>query len=85
MESLPPTPTNLTLASQRRINLIWECTQALVAIMVTASFLYCEINKIESVAVRMGFSLIIGFYFSRTNHSAVGGVGRKANPKYIGR
>lgn len=76
---------NLTTAGQRRINMIWEFTQATIAILITVAFVYCEIKKVDSIAVRMGFSLIIGFYFSRTNHAAIGGIGRKPSEKYMGR
>lgn len=68
-------------AGQRRINLIWESTQALVAISVTVSTLYVA----GSLALRgdnVGaflllsnvFFLVIGTYFSRTNHQKTGGV-----------
>lgn len=87
-KSLSPTTTeqeDITTAGQRKVNLIWEYTQASVAILVTLAFLYCEISKIDSIAVKMGFSLIVGFYFSRTNHQAIGGIGKKPSPKYEGR
>lgn len=29
--------------------------------------------------------IVIGFYFSRTNHQAIGGVGRKPSTRYTGR
>jgi hypothetical protein len=86
--SLDPTTTeqeDITTAGQRKVNLIWEYTQAAVALLVTITFLYCEVMKIDSLAVKMGFSLIVGFYFSRTNHSAIGGVGRKPYQQYQGR
>jgi len=85
---LAPTTTeqeDLTIAGQRRVNIIWEITQALIAILVTIAFLYCETQKVDSTAVKMGFALIIGFYFSRTNHQAIGGTGIKPFQKYIGR
>lgn len=86
--SLPPTTTvqdDKVTAGQRRVNILWECTQAVVAILVTLSFLYCEITKIDSEAVKMAFTLVIGFYFSRTNHQSIGGVGSKPTQKYEGR
>lgn len=87
-KAVAPTTTeqeDLVVAGQRRVNLIWEFTQAFIAILVTASFLYCEIKGIDSEAVNMTFALVIGFYFSRTNHSSIGGVGNKPSQKYIGR
>lgn len=87
-KSLPPNTTqeeDTVTAGQRRINILWESTQALVATLVTAVFLYCEVKKIDSEAIKMAFTLVIGFYFSRTNHSAIGGVGKQPKQIYTGR
>lgn len=87
-QSLAPTTTtqqDITLAGQRRVNLIWEYTQATIALGVTIAMIYCAIKKIESQDVRNAFFLIVGFYFSRTNHSAIGGVGVKPTQEYKGR
>jgi len=85
--SLAPKTTeqeDITHASQRKVNLIWETTQSAIALMTV---LACVV-----VAVSHGLSmqhpefpptlantlfLIIGFYFGRTNHTRVGGVGAK--------
>lgn len=86
--SLPPTTTiqeDLTTSGQRTINRIWEVTQAVVAVLVTIVFLFCEVKKIDSEAVKMAFTLVIGFYFSRTNHTQIGGLGKKPEQKYAGR
>lgn len=86
--SLPPTTTaqeDITTAGQRRVNLIWEFTQAAIAIGVTGAFVYAEISKIDSSAIKMAFTLVVGFYFSRTNHSAIGGVGKQPRQQYQGR
>lgn len=71
----------LQTAGQRRINLIWELTQAAVAIMITATtmgaVIYMVKNKEIDKALQLlsaAFFLIIGFYFSRTNHTKVGGI-----------
>jgi hypothetical protein len=85
---LSPTTTaqqDITTAGQRKINLIWEYTQAGIAIMVTLALIYTAISKIESAEIRDAFFLIIGFYFSRTNHQAIGGIGSKPTQKYEGR
>ena len=89
-KSLPATTTqqeDLVVAGQRAINKIWEVTQACIAILVTMAFLYCEVLKIDSEAIKMAFALVIGFYFSRTNHTQIGGRGNKATDtqKYVGR
>ncbi len=81
--SRTPTTTNeqdLLTASQRRVNLIWEMTQAMIAVAVTGSTLFVA----GSLAVRgtqdtapflllsNAFFLVIGFYFGRTNHARAG-------------
>lgn len=87
--TLPPNTTeqeDITTAGQRKVNLIWEFTQAFVAVIVTIAMIVSEIMNRDSVAIRMSFSLIIGFYFSRTNHQAIGGIGKKPDmKKYEGR
>lgn len=86
---------DLTTASQRKVNLIWEYTQAVIAILVIVA------NMIVGTAKGLGYGaageypiilssslfLIVGFYFSRTNHQAIGGIGPKSNEQaeYKGR
>lgn len=60
---------------QRWTNLLWEGTQALIAVSVTAANIYCSVNKIESAAISNAFTLIISIYFVRMNHTKIGGVG----------
>lgn len=86
--SLPPTTTaqeDISHHGQRKVNLIWEYTQAFVAGIVVGS------NMIVGIVQGIGYAkevqypsilanslfLVIGFYFSRTNHTAIGGVGPK--------
>jgi hypothetical protein len=76
---------DITTAGQRKINLIWEYTQASIAILVTMALIYTAITKVDSPEIRDAFFLIVGFYFSRTNHAAIGGVGPKPLQKYEGR
>lgn len=97
MDSKQPTTTeqeDLTVAGQRRVNLIWEFTQAAIAIVVvTANMIAALFNVFNDKAVDVpmilssSLFLIIGFYFSRTNHAAIGSIGRKAtdNQEYKGR
>lgn len=87
-QSLAPTTTtqeDLTTAGQRRVNLIWEYTQASIALGVTTAMIYCGVKRIDSPEVRSAFFLIVGFYFSRTNHAAIGGIGMKPTQEYKGR
>lgn len=60
---------------QRRINLIWEFTQALVAVMVTAATIFSALRGTESLVLGNAFTLIIALYFVRSNHTKVGGIG----------
>lgn len=76
---------DITTLGQRRVNLIWETTQAAIAIMVTVALIYISIYRIDAAELENAFFLIIGFYFSRTNHTAIGGVGKKPQGQYIGR
>jgi hypothetical protein len=93
---LPPDTTlqqDLTHAGQRKINLIWEYTQAFIAIVVVVSTMSVGVKigfggKPEMslpTILSTGFGLVVGFYFSRTNHSAIGGIGSKPNGEYRGR
>ena len=87
-QSMAPTTTiqqDLTVAGQRRINLIWEYTQATVAVLITLAVIVCAIFKITSPEITNAFFLIVGFYFSRTNHQAIGGIGEKPLQDYRGR
>lgn len=71
---------------QRRVNLIWETTQAAIAIGVIGATLWVdsiiavygrEASEISSSALmqlNVMSALVTGFYFGRTNHQRVGGV-----------
>jgi hypothetical protein len=93
--SLAPTTTrqqDITHAGQRRINLIWEYTQAIIAIFTVFATLgtamYMEIaGKTAQVPTifSTAFGMIVGFYFARTNHAAIGGIGPKPKQDYEGR
>lgn len=76
-EALFPTTTfeeQRHAASQRQVNMIWEYTQAAMALGMLVSFIYCAIYKIDSPLLNGAFFTVIGFYFGRTNHQNVGGV-----------
>lgn len=85
-ENVPPTTTaeqDRRTASQRRVNRIWEMTQAIVALSVTGATLFAacsilkdnDLNKTAFVFLTNVFFTVIGFYFGRTNHQRTGGVG----------
>jgi hypothetical protein len=92
---LPPTTTHqedLTTAGQRSINLIWEWTQAIISVVVVIANMIVAVfdglNPTHSeypTILSSSLFLIIGFYFSRTNHAAIGGIGSKPAIKYEGR
>jgi len=61
-------------AGQRRVNFIWESTQAFIAIGITLAIIYTNANGFVTPELSNAFFLIVGFYFGRTNHQRVGGV-----------
>jgi hypothetical protein len=91
MSSLAPTTTaqqDLTTLGQRKVNLIWECTQACIALLVVISNMYAALFVVanpNNTVLSNSLFLIVGFYFSRTNHSAIGGIGLKPSEEYKGR
>lgn len=86
---------DLTTAGQRRVNLIWEYTQAVIAIQIVFANMAAGAYQAYAAARGVEFEypfilsgalfLVIGFYFSRTNHAAIGGIGPKAQAPYEGR
>ena len=70
-------------SGQRRINLVWELTQAFIAVVVTLATLYVASQlalkdngqTAAFLLLSNAFFLVIGFYFGRTNHQRSGGVG----------
>ena len=98
-ESISPKTTkeeDINTASQRVINLIWERTQSRIAIMVVstamvsglltsiANLFYNKNDQVPTI-VSVAFGTVIGFYFSRTNHSSIGGIGKKPIEPHVGR
>lgn len=92
-----PLPANTTIqqdlvsAGQRHINVMWERTQQVIAVSVSAftlsACLYLVIYGDPSMAVPAFlllsnvFFLVVGTYFQRTNHTKIGGV----SPTDVGR
>lgn len=66
---------NRKTAGQRNINLIWETTQALIALSVTGALIYTNIKGIRAESLDTAFVLITAVYFVRMNHIKVGGIG----------
>lgn len=92
---------DLTHAGQRQVNLIWETTQGQIALYVilgtmiidglaVAVSMFTGNDFTAAQALALGFvnSLstgVVSFYFSRTNHTQIGGVGEKPTESYQGR
>lgn len=68
---------DLTKLGQRRVNIMWELTQGLIAISISWAVIYCQINKIDSQILNNAFFLIVSMYYVRTNHQLIGGIGPK--------
>lgn len=86
-KNIAPTTTaaeDLTHAGQRQVHIVWEITQALIAIAVTAAVIYAAILGRESLLLGNAFTLIIAIYFVRVNHSAISTAGQK-DAQYSGR
>jgi hypothetical protein len=67
---------------QRRVNLIWEVTQAGIALLVTIAQVYVATKpeQFETATLSNAFFLVVGFYFGRTNHQKTGGVPLRGAP-----
>lgn len=86
-ETATQVETSLRTGGQRRINLVWEITQAIVTVMVVGATLYiagslalssAESNDNRAAAFLLlsnGFFMIVTAYYQRTNHTRTGGVG----------
>lgn len=82
-DSTAPTTTaeqNLRTAGQRRINEVWELTQAAIActvvIITSAGIFIGRVMQKDGVPFPAEWwtivGLVIGFYFGRTNHARMG-------------
>lgn len=62
----------------RQINLIWELSQAGIALGVVGANIAVafvgEVSVSHGTMLANAFFLVIGFYFGRTNHARTGGV-----------
>lgn len=76
-------PDTEVAVGQRRVNLLWERTQAVIALSVTwvslavAVILSLRVESDNTAFIfvsNLAFT-IVGFYFGRTNHQRQGGVG----------
>lgn len=98
--SLPATTTmqeDMVTAGQRHINLMWEGTQKNIALWVTCVALavcatlivYAEtpepLRLMAFTTLSNVFFAVTSVYFTRTNHTKIGGIGNKPGEAYVGR
>lgn len=86
--SLPPTTTvqeDILSAGQQKVGLIWEYTQAFIALTVVSVTMATGVyvvfagksgDQIPNI-IATAFGIVVGFYFSRNNHGATNGAGNK--------
>lgn len=82
--TLPPKTTeqeDMVTAGQRKINLLWETTQSVIAIGVTGATIYCSVHNIDSPVLNNAFFLVVSMYLVRTNHKLIGGIGPKTGER----
>lgn len=83
--NIAPTTTaeqDVMTAGQRRINLIWEATQATIAVIVAGATLWVAGslaiagggNEAAFLLLSNVFFMVVSTYFARTNHTRTGGV-----------
>jgi hypothetical protein len=60
------------MGTQRTINLMWETTQAVIAVAIVSANVYAVLSGVNSELLGNAFFLIVGFYFGRTNHHRPG-------------
>lgn len=68
---------DIVAAGQRRINLLWEWTQSIIAVLVVcANLLVAVWDGVQPthtdfpIILSSSLFLVIGFYFSRTNYAS---------------
>lgn len=59
------TPAQLSARNVDRLALIWEITQATIAIALTGATIFASISGIVSEELSNAFFIIVGFYFGR--------------------
>lgn len=85
---LAPTTTaadDKVTEGQRKINLIWESSQSIISVAITAAVIYCQIYSINSETLNNAFFFVVATYLQRTNHVRKGGVPPDTNGSYRGR
>lgn len=68
---------NLTNAGQRRVNIMWEFTQAVMTILIVGTNMYVACLPAAvggNPTLTNAMFVVLGFYYGRTNHQKIGGV-----------
>lgn len=61
---------------QRRVNLLWEGTQGIVALVLVGTACFALLRGISLPAEYwLLLGIVVNSYFTRTNHTKIGGVG----------
>lgn len=81
-DSTPPvaplhTAATVAAANRQQTNLIWERTQAAIAVVTTLAYIAAQLmgRGLTAEGLANAFFLVIGFYFGRTNHARPGVTG----------
>lgn len=65
-------------AGQRRVNLLWESTQATMTVLIVAANVAAvfldTVSKEAQLTLTNAMFVVLGFYYGRTNHQKIGGV-----------
>jgi len=81
MSATTTSQQDLVTAGQRRVNLIWESVQGLIAVMITGAVIFNGFYEVDSPVLNNAFFLIVSMYFVRTNHVLMGGTGPKTGER----
>jgi hypothetical protein len=83
LPTVPQAEFSVMRDGQRKINLIWERTQAAIALIIVlanvSAWIAATVRGHDAASVPAGLTdalfVVVGFYYGRTNHQATGGVG----------
>lgn len=74
----PPQREDKVAAGQRRINMIWEVTQAVMTVAIVGANVFAMFRPPADETARATMTnamfVVLGFYYGRTNHVKIGGV-----------
>lgn len=64
-----------------------NCISVLIMLLINHNITVVQVALVSLCLqfVNLTCGIVIGFYFGRTNHTAIGGIGKKPAQKYQGR